>query len=409
MTKTPRITTFAATKSQLLAAIKSGADHIILEDSKLSTRSFSDDFSTPNFNKISQLSKLARGSKKSIELSFNLNLLPKNQDYPKIKQLLKTLKESDIKTIRIQDPGLAILIKKEYPEATLYLAAETTNLNPKSTSYYATAFPGQTLGNELTHQQIKKISQTTKSELEIQAHGPMLIQQSLRRFISGQSANNTKTYNPDNHPPLKRTVIDQDHPKKKFTFYENPHGNFILNYFDRCLIKHIPKLVRLNLTSWLIDARGESDQYLATAITIYQENLARYLNNPNQWKPNQDDLASLKKVATRPLKPGFFLKNKTDQILRKIDTLIPPEDQTTFVGIVIDSIRNHKITIELHRPISLTDTLLLVTPEGKQVYHQPKKITDLLENNLKNSNSQTLIQIKWLKGIVPKTRVYISS
>ncbi len=408
MKKTSQITTFASTKSQLLAAIKAGADHIILEDAKLSTRSFSDDFSTPNFNKLSQLSKLAKAAKKNIELSFNLNLLAQNHHYPIIKKLIQALKKTNINIIRIQDLGLAILIKKEYPQSILHLATETNNLNSKSVNYYGNIFTSQTLPNELTHQEIKKIRQNTNSKLEIQIHGPILIQQSLRRFISNQLANNSQPKNNLNSP-LKKIVIDQDHCQKNFTFYENCHGNFIFNYFDRCLIRHISKLIKLNLNSWLIDARGESDQYLATAITIYKKNLVSYLNNPGNWKPRKEDLATLSKVSNRPLKPGFFLTNKTDQILRKIDTLIPQKDQTTFSGIVIDSIRNHKITIELHRQISITNTLFFITPEGKQINHHPKTMTDLQGNSLPASNNKNLIQIKWFKGIVPKTKVFSSA
>jgi U32 family peptidase len=405
----PTISTFASTKSTLITAIKAGIDHIILEDSKLSQRSFSNDFENSNFNKVAQLAKLAKAQKHDIKLSFNLDIIPLKKHYPLIKMALKTLKKANINTIRIQNPGLALFIKTYYPAATLTLATETGNLNSSSVNFYKDIFEVQSLSNELCYEEIKKISQTTSAKLEIQVHGPILIAQSPRHFISEHKNKNSKRHNTTPQPPLKRRIIDNDHPNKTLTFHENPHGNFILNFFDRSLIEHLPKLIDLNLKSWLIDARGETDQYLETAITAYKEELKNHQESPKEWQPNTQNLNSLKTIAKRQLKPGFFLKNKTDQILKPIVKHTQELTNHTQIGTVIDAIKNYCLTFELLKPIAINEELLLVTPEGKKVNFYPKQIYDLKRNKLTNSKDLKLVQVKWLKGIVPQTRVYLNT
>ena len=79
--KKPLLTTFVGSEETLLAAIEAGADHLILEDSKLAVRSYTDDFLIPGFEKIKTLTCLARYRMALIDLSVNVDEMIHDKDF----------------------------------------------------------------------------------------------------------------------------------------------------------------------------------------------------------------------------------------------------------------------------------------------------------------------------------------
>ncbi len=377
-----RITTFAATKDDITTALSSGAHHLILEDPKLSIRCYAPNTS-PDFNTLCQLADHARHIQPNIELSVNCDILAHERHLPLLETFLETLPKAGLSTIRIQDPGLHPLIKSRLPKATLHLATETGNQNLESIQYYANLFARQTLSNELPSSEIKKI----KSPTEIQVQGPILIQYSTRRFMAGH-------YNTES--ASRKLAQAHEYPGRSFIFYDNPHGHFMYLYFDKCLLKSIPDLRALNLESWLIDARGESQDYLQNSIQYYKT----AYENPDTWQATQA-IEMLESLSGRPQKPGFFKVNKTDQQRRKLT--LPEND--IHVGTVIDTINGKNITLEVHHPFTVKTQLDIISPEGKT---RPTNITTLQTlwgDDLNEAIPGTLVQLNWQKGAQVKSKL----
>ena len=92
MKRMPEIVTYAGTEQTIEIAIEAGADHLVLEDPKLSIRSYLENYLTKDFERVISLAKFARSKNKNIDLSFNLDILPKEKDFPVIELLLKDRK-----------------------------------------------------------------------------------------------------------------------------------------------------------------------------------------------------------------------------------------------------------------------------------------------------------------------------
>ena len=129
------LVTYASDSETIRAIIDANIDAIILEDSKLSSRSFYNDFNTDNFDKIKDLSVLARKLNPLIKLSFNLDLLIHDNHFPIIDKLIQTLKIANINTVRIQDTGLIDYFTCKYPEFKIQLAFETGVSNLESIKF----------------------------------------------------------------------------------------------------------------------------------------------------------------------------------------------------------------------------------------------------------------------------------
>ncbi len=382
-----KIATFCSSVDHVISAIDAGADHLILEDSKLSIRSFSKDFAINGFEKIQLLADIAREKHPNIELSFNCDLLAHHHHFSLIKNLISTLKQAEITHVRVQDPGLIVFFKENYPESKLTLATETGNQNTESIAYYATQCEHQSLCAEIPLDQLKHIQNTVKSSFEIFVHGPILLQYSFRRFME-------KLY-PESEESLAVQAEDLEYPGRAYRFYDNPHGHFMYAHFDRCVLKNIEQLKSLDM-DWLIDARGESLTYMKTAITLF----AKYRNTAEPL--TQCDWEQLVNSGQRPFKPGFFLANKTDQ--DREDAHSHKEDPK---AVVLDSIPDVCFTVEIKQPLQLPASFTAITPKGKDIplnlENGKKPFSEELEQVF---NPGDLVIFPWKKNMVPKTRLY---
>ncbi len=404
--KEPRWTTFAHSVEQIQLAIDAGATHLILEDSKCALRSYSDDFSTPGFEKFQHLADMATSLSKSITLSANVDILIHDRHIPILRDLCNTLTKSPIDTIRFQDPGVNEFLKQEFPHFKTHLATETGNNNVHSVSYYAQNITQQTISNELTHHDLLDIQAHLHTDLECQVHGPLLIQYSNRRFLAGAPTKTGETKaDPNTIPPIYRLAEDNEYPKRYFPFYDNPHGHLMYLYFDRCLLQYMSLLAPLNLTSWLFDGRGQSESYLTTALKLYKKNWKKWTRNPKEWTLSKTDWAQLSQASPRPLKGGFFRANQTDRTWKR--TVPTSLEKAQKAGIILNLEKGESLTIECYTTLHSGQNVTLCRPDGKQLEFQLHEMKDCLNNPIKSSTGHNLIKIPWKKSITPNSLLYL--
>ena len=403
--KLPSLSCYISDKPTIDTAYASHIDHLIIEDSKCSVRSFFDDFGTTNFDKIQILADYARKIYSTsssqpnhlnheLSLSFNLDPLAHEKDLYIIEKCISKLKEAGINTIRIQDPGLKTIIHQIYPESTIHFNQETGNQNQQSVFEYSKQFDKQTLSLELPSSEIESIIQFTKpncSKYEIQVQGPILIQYSYRQFLG-----NHEFYKDLDSPTISVEAMDQEYPGRKFHFYDNPHGHFMYLYFDRCLAQHIPTLISLNLDSWLIDHRNRSLDYLTASGNLYFKALHE-LSTIDKY------VDKLKATCDIPLRGGFFRANKTDQD-RKWNADF--KDNTSFLGIIVDSEKPNNCLLEPFREFSLPCTIDIITPEDKHIEMTLTELNSLTGEPHISCALDNLYLLPWKKGLVKKSKVF---
>jgi collagenase-like PrtC family protease len=406
MTSSPlQFITFASTEAQVKSALHAGATHLILEDSKLSLRSFNDDFSTPGFDKLIHLATVAKTSNPQCSISFNLDIMPHATHFPLIHQLVGALTAAQISIVRVQDPGLSEWFRENAPHISLILNTETGNQNTEGIAYYSTLFKGQVLVNDIPKADIHRIiGQIPSHHFEIQVQGPILIQNSPRPFL-----NKIKPQLPHSQSPI--TVVRSqahEYPGRFFTFYQNPHAHLMYSYFDKSLLRSIPDLVALNLSGWIIDGRGYDDAYTATCLTLYRSLYQRYSQNPDTYQVNTEDSDALDKVATLPQKPGFFKINQTDQ-----DRPKKSDHSHIEIGVIIDAIKGEWVCAEVKKSFHPSTPLKMITPEGKHIPIAHPELVSIwdtpLVDTLITPSETPLIKFKWQKGCQIKSRLVLDT
>jgi collagenase-like PrtC family protease len=370
----PKLVTYCSSHETLDALLETKIHEILLEDPKLSLRSFEKEI-RPGFSYLESLIVRIKEATPDIALTFNLDILPHHRHQAQIEALCTLLSTYNVTSFRIQDPGLINWIRTYIPTATFQYAAETSNQNLPSLTYFQDFVTRNILSNEVAKADLQLFKSSLSCELEIQVHGPILIQYSPRRYLA--SIENTEE-------TLIRMAADQDYPGRNYVFYDNIHGHLMYLYFDRCLLFCMEDLLALNLDSWLIDGRGLPLDVLKKTIDLY----AQY------QPPSLDAIQDLQQISPRPLKPGFFNVNLTDQ-----DRESPWKnwDPKHHIGTLLDT-HTPKSVMLCHRPFPPDAELVCITPKGKEI---PIEAVEC--EHLKDS----LYTVPFKKGMTAKSKLFI--
>lgn len=86
---------------------------------------------------------------------------------------------------------------------------------------------------------------------------------------------------------------------------DDSNGTYILSSKDLCLIRRIPDIVDMGVTSLKIEGRLKSEYYVASVVNAYRNAIDDYINNPQGYDYNKY-LTELEKVKTRGLTEFFF-------------------------------------------------------------------------------------------------------
>ena len=403
------LTTYAHDPATVRTAIAAGADHLIIDDPRLSIRCWLDpqqpQYNTDDFTYLSELAAAARFERSDIRLTLNVDKLCRDHQLHLIHAAFTAAAKAGFDGIRVLDGGLIGSLKKLAPDLRYELATEMGNCCFTSVSAYAEeGFDHIVLSNDWPAADIAELSAAIaagtvpKVSLETLVHGPVLLQYSDRRQLSAgilrkSAAAPDVSVDSTTADTLAGTTwrsVDVD--QRPYPFADNQHGAFMYNTFDRSVYNSAELLLSAGLSGWLIDARAQSTAYLQTALHGFAYLRATGASAPEHWQAMRDS-------GERSFKPGFFHANNTDHCFEDIATDHAEHDS---FGEVIDVQRGEKITILLHAtlPDDCTD-ILLYSPEGKILELDFAAITDAVDQPLTQPQGGDVIRLPWVKGSVP--------
>ncbi|OED35384.1 hypothetical protein AB834_04660 [PVC group bacterium (ex Bugula neritina AB1)] len=404
----PFFTTFASTEEQLICALEAKADRIILEDSQLSVRSYHDDPIDLGFEKIVRLVNLAREVNPEVNLIFNADSMIHDKNLSTLKALVQVLRKLSVKCLRFQDPGSIIWCKENAPDFCIHLATETGNQNVLSLQFFHDqGVVLQTLNNELPYDAISVIRENIKGDLELLVQGPLLIQYTYRRLMLGQ--NNPEGTNFETSAGITNKVAyDLGRGGRPFPLYDNAHGHFMYFWADRCLLRHMEILISLNLDSWLIDARGESLDYLKESLLAYRLKASQVISTTKAMEEgvpaekNEDVEKKLKSFAQRPFKAGFFLANKTDYKKRRGVSMSGEK----VLGRVVEAMKGSHIAVELKSTLNIGLKGFYKTPENKELSVHVQKIETVDGEELERATAGELVKLTWVSAVTVQSILF---
>lgn len=364
----------------LKAAVQNGANCVYFGANLFSARAYAKNFNDEELKNAIEYCKI-----RGVKTNLTLNILIKDDELKQAFELAKKAYEFGIDAIIVQDLGLAKMLIKAFPDLPIHGSTQMSVHNLQGAlELQELGFSRVVLSRELSIEEIEYICQNSNIEIECFIHGALCISYSgqclFSSIIGGRSGNRGTCAQGCRLPyeliENENTVLDK---------------GYLLSTRDLCSLDYIPRLINCGVTSFKIEGRMKSPEYVATVTKIYR----KYIDLALSGKPyiiDETDRKNLMQVFNR----GNFSSGHLDTHPNK--NLIfseKPNNMGLFLG-QIEKYNQSKglITLKLNEPIEIGDTISLENETGTYT------ISELMKNNnnIKNASIDETVTFGRMKG-----------
>lgn len=308
----PELLAPAGSFEKAKAAFLYGADAVYCGTGKLSLRSRAE----VDNDDLAKTIEYAHSIGKKVYATINI-YAPDNM-YEQIEEQVKMLNKLAVDAIIASDGGVIELIKKIAPDIPIHISTQANTLSAHSANFwYKNGAKRVILSREMNKEQMKYLIENTPQglETEIFIHGAICWAYSGRCYLSdflacrnanmGDCAQSCRwAYN--------MYLEEKNNPGNMMPVETDENGTYILSSKDLCLIRRIPDIVEMGITSLKIEGRLKSEYYVASVVNVYRNAIDDYMKNPTGYDYTKY-LKELEKTKTRGLTEFFFNdKNNKD-------------------------------------------------------------------------------------------------
>ncbi len=301
--------------NQLLAAVENGADAVYLGGKLFNARINATNFTMEELKEGIEYAHL-----RNVKIYVTMNILIKDEEMEEAVNYAATLYQMGIDGIILQDIGLAEALRKTLPDLPLHFSTQGTIYNASGVrTAVKLGFARVVLARELTIEEIRSIAKEQLCELEVFVHGALCMcysgQCHLSRAIGGRSANRGECAQPCRLP------------------YQDEAGNegYHLSPKDLCAIDQLGALMEAGVSSFKIEGRMKSAEYVATVTRIYRKYLDLALRGKTYTVDAKDKEDLLQAFNRGGFTQGYLLGQPGQKLLSgRI-----PKHQGVLVGKVL--------------------------------------------------------------------------
>lgn len=242
---------------QLLAAVENGADAVYLGGRFFNARMNAENFTMDHIKE-----GIAYAHLRNVKVYVTMNVLIQDDELAEAVNHAVELYRLGIDGIILQDIGLADALRKTLPDLPLHFSTQGTVYNVSGVrTAVKLGFSRVVLAREMSLDEIKAISSEQICQLEVFVHGALCMcysgQCHLSRAIGGRSANRGECAQPCRLPYKDENGVEAYHLSTK----------------DLCGIDQLGDLLAAGVTSFKIEGRMKSPEYVATVTRIYRKYL----------------------------------------------------------------------------------------------------------------------------------------
>ena len=310
--KKPELLSPAGNYEKMKAAFLYGADAVYLGGKLFGMRSAADNFEV---DELFSAAEYAHSLGKKIYLT--LNTMPHADEYPILREYLKSLRGSGIDAFIVADLGVLNEVKTILPDAEIHISTQAGIVSPESAlAYVALGASRVVLARELTFSEIKKIRAALPDSVEIEAfvHGSMCVSYSgrcmLSHHLTGRDANRGGCTQPCR---WNYKIVEEKRPDMPLPIEENELGTFIMSSKDMCTVSIVPELIAAGINSFKIEGRMKSAYYTALVTNAYHIAIDSYAADPLNYKFDETLLRELDSVSHREYCTGYYLDEPRDE------------------------------------------------------------------------------------------------
>lgn len=335
-----------------------GADAVYMGTSSLSLRSRV----SVDDDELEKTIEFAHGIGKKVYAAVNIYAW--DDKYEEIIKQAKRLNDIKVDGAIISDGGVVEIFKRYAPDIDIHISTQANVVSYHNANFwYNNGAKRVILGRELNKEQIKEIINKTPGNLETEifVHGAICFGYSGRCFLSDFLASRSANLGDCAQScrwAYNVYVEEKNNPGNLMPVEDDEHGTYIFSSKDLCLIKEIPEIIEMGVSSLKIEGRLKTEYYLASVINTYRTAIDDYLNDPEEYDYTKY-LKELEKTKTRGLTTFYFndRNNKDFQEYEGKQYNLEYE----FGGKVIEYSED-KSLIEIRNKLTVGDTLEILIP-----------------------------------------------
>lgn len=396
--KKPELLAPAGDLERLKIACLYGADAVYVGGHLFGLRANAINFS---LDELKEGVEFAHSLNKKVYVTVNIVL--HNKEIKHLINYLKELEKISVDAIIVSDPTV-IKIAQENTNLEVHLSTQQSTLNYEAVEFFKKqGVTRVVLGREVSKENIMEIIKNVDIEIETFIHGAMCASYSGRcvmsNFLTDRDANRGGcsqicrwTFN----------LLDENKnnitSEKDFTFCSK----------DLSMLKHIPEMIDMGISSFKIEGRMRSIYYIATVVDIYRKVIDEYCSNKENYEYNKNYEQTLFNCANRDSIVQFFDGNYGPNC-SYYNGRIELSNQD-FLGIVIDYDDNTNIaTIEQRNYFKTNDEVQFFGPnietfdivldeifdlnnEKIDIVRHPKQVVKIKINHKLNKNDMMRIK-----------------
>jgi len=330
--KKPELLSPVGGKPHLIAAVNNGADAVYMGGMAFNARIFADNFSDEELPDAINYAH-AHG----VKVYMTINTLVSDSELARAFEYCNYIYGIGVDGVIIQDMGLVRLLRKYLPDLPLHLSTQGTLYNTEAAETASKlGFRRVVPARELSLDEIRELSSYCAGlkdplEVEIFVHGALCMcysgQCQMSRVTgggSGRTGNRGTCAQPCRHA------------------YTDGEGRtyYALSPKDLCLIDRIPDLVMSGASSFKIEGRMKSPEYVATVTRIYRkyidlfDSLLREHGDKaaEMYSVDESDMLELRQIFNRgDFTEGYLDGNPGSELLSGTS----PKNQGLYLGRVI--------------------------------------------------------------------------
>jgi putative protease len=292
----------AGTWETLEAAVQSGADAVYLGGKRFNMRLHRTDV---NFDDEALKKAVAYTHKHGAALHITVNNLLSEQELEGTKEYLKFLEEIQPDALIVQDLAILELIKEMNLHLNLHASIMMNTHNEYMIETLQEYGIKRVVANrELSLNQLRLLKERTGIEVEYFIHGDMCISHSGQCLnsgvIFGQSSNRGRCLKPCRWP---YELIDINSQKA----LGSDQGPYKMALKDMCMYLNLPELIQAGVSSFKIEGRMRTADFVRKIVTIYRRAIDRYIKDPTGYTVNMDDWQALLENRARDFSTCYAL------------------------------------------------------------------------------------------------------
>ena len=350
----------------LYQAVHNGADAVYFSGKKFGARKYANNFDYDEIIKAIKYCHLY-----GVKVYVTVNIMIYEKEFEEVIKFVEFLHENNVDALIVQDFGLIKVLRQIFPNLELHASTQCHNHSNESIGFLKSLGVSRVvLAREMSLEEIKNIS--VDIEKEIFVHGALCVSYSgcclFSSMNGGRSGNRGECVGSCRLP---------------YKFYKNDRevktkGKYLLSTKSLCTIDKIDKLIESGVTSFKIEGRMKSPEYVGYVTKLYRQKIDDYCNG-NNFVVTLNEKNNLKKLYNREFTLGFLFE-RNDKEIMNIKT---SNHIGTFLGKVI-YIDKRIIKILLEDDLYQEDGIRFDDNSGmiiNKLYDANKKLVSVVHSN----------------------------